>query len=220
MSDSTANYKNREKFFLSDILSARDCTARPYRAIDCNIVGDYDVDAFVVHHKENHTVPEIVDYEHALGRVRMRELGKSDLNGTAHPSISHNASENSSKLSRIESRIRQFLSYTKDWDGDGAEDIPMAAIYSSLNFLDEAKRRFSGKEPESAAPSPDGEIVLYWHNSNGYAEVNFDRSGQVTLCWGDEENDIQVVEESDENVSNFQGNRVWGALSDILEKNF
>ena len=124
------------------------------------------------------------------------------------------------RVSRLEKRIKEFFSLGKNWDGDGAEEIPENAIYASLNFLGELRYQLAGKEPSSAAPSPDGEIVLYWYGFNGYAEVNFDGSGNVTLCLVDEANEVQVIERDAEDISRTGwtcGSDFWLALSEFLD---
>ncbi|WP_146180743.1 hypothetical protein [Thalassorhabdomicrobium marinisediminis] len=159
----------------------------------------------------------IAEYEHAVNRARLRELGRVEPNATAAPATrlwSNHYTED--QASRLESRVREFLSYSDDWDGDGAKEIPLPAIYASLNFLDEFRRRFSGSEPRSAAPSPDGEIAMYWHGPSGYAELNFDGSGRTTMCWGDESDEIELIEEGIENVAEPSTSGIWKVLSEFL----
>ena len=116
----------------------------------------------------------------------------------------------------LESRIQEFLSYSHGWDGEEAKAIPEDAVYASLNFLNEVRSRLGNKEPNSAAPSPDGEIVLYWHSPYGYAEVNFVGNGCITFCWGEDDGDIEVMEEKFE--VNFEPDQspIWKALSKFL----
>ena len=96
---------------------------------------------------------------------------------------------------KLKEKITGFNSLGQNWDGDGAEEIPAFAIEASLKFLDIVYQFLHGNEPTSVAPSPDGEIVLYWNFSNGYAEVNFDGTEAVTLCWKEEVEDMQLIEE-------------------------
>lgn len=95
----------------------------------------------------------------------------------------------------LKEKIVSFSSLGQNWDGDGAEEIPESAIEASLKFLEVVYQFLNGSEPTSVAPSPDGEVVLYWDCCNGYAEVNFDGTGAVTLCWKEEIEDMQLIEE-------------------------
>ena len=121
--------------------------------------------------------------------------------------------------SKLEERIRNFFSCGKDWDGDGAMEIPHSAIYQALNFLDQWRSRFYWKEPLSAAPSPDGEIVLYWCNLSEYAEINFGGNGKLSMCWSSDNGEIQMVEEEFDCMTNIDGSRIWKELSNFLAPN-
>ncbi len=123
------------------------------------------------------------------------------------------------RKSKIDARIQEFFSYGKNWDGDGAKEIPSSAIYQSLNFLNKFRSRFFGKEPTSAAPSPDGEVVLYWYNFAGYAEINFNGNRKLSMCCDYESDEIQLIEEDFETVVNSDTSQVWKVLSNFLAQN-
>ncbi len=121
------------------------------------------------------------------------------------------------RKSKIDARIQEFFSYGKNWDGDGAREIPSSAIYQALNFLNKFRSRFFGKEPSSVAPSPDGEIVLYWCNLAGYAEINFNGNGKLSMCFDFESDEMQLIEEDFQTTdNNFNTSRIWQALSNFL----
>ena len=104
----------------------------------------------------------------------------------------------------------------RGWDGDDAEAIPESAVVDSCRFLDHVKHCADFKEPDSAAPSPHGEIVVYWHSAKGYAEVNFAGNGSITFCWGETGDDNDVIEETYDADFQPARSRVWNVLSDFL----
>ena len=160
---------------------------------------------------------DFADCQHATNRALLRGLGRTEPNATAAPEarlLSNQYSED--QAPRLDSRVREFLSYGEDWDGDGAKEIPRAAIYAALNFLDEFRHRFSGSEPRSAAPSPDGEIAMYWHGPAGYAEINFGGTGRVSMCRGDDSDEIKLIEEGLESVAEPDTSDIWANLSEFL----
>ena len=159
----------------------------------------------------------IVGVEHALECAGLRQVGRTEVNESAEPSARHSANEYPDRSTGIEERIRGFSLCSENWDGDSAKEIPLAAIYASLNFLDHVQHKFAGMEPNSAAPSPDGEVVLYWHGPNSYAEVNFGGDGKLSMCWADASNEIQLIEEDDESTVEPCKGRVWKALSEFLD---
>ena len=183
------------------------------------------------HHESNetldvwnscHIAPKIAaaDIQHALKRTIYRGLGRTEPNETAETIARHRANKYPDRAYGLEVRLKEFLSYSDDWDGDGAKEIPSNAVIASLNFLDEVRRRFAGKEPSSAAPSPDGEIVLYWHSPAGYAEVNFFGSGKLSICWSYDSNEIQLIEEDDVSTVDLCKSRVWKTLSEFLDQRY
>lgn len=176
---------------------------------------DKDVDVHVGYLED----PEVAfaGIEHALERAELRQVGRTEANETAEPDARHWANEYPDRSTGIEERIRGFSLCSENWDGDGAKEIPQVAIYASLNFLDVVRHKFAGREPNSAAPSPDGEVVLYWHSPNGYAEVNFSGDGKLSMCWTDASNEIQLIEEDDESTVEPCKDRVWKALSEFLD---
>lgn len=116
-------------------------------------------------------------------------------------------------------KIIGFNSLSPNWDGDGAEKIPESAVETSLKFLDVVYQFLKGHEPTNVAPSPDGEIVFYWDYDNDYAEVNFDGAGTVTLCWKEEIEEIQLIEEDVEiifDVDWIEKSLVWKKLYSFL----
>jgi len=143
----------------------------------------------------------------------------AESNGTAAPNARPWSNYYTDRASKLDSRVREFISYAEDWDGDGAEAIPMQAIYSTLNFLDEFRNRFIGWEPTSVAPSPDGEVVVYWHGLSGYAEINFDGDGGLSMCWSSNDDEIQLVKDEAQDASNPDASQVWETLSEFLGQN-
>jgi len=217
MTNSTAKLDARTSFDLNDILTAGEANTSLY---DFSASSQEEPE-YGLFERPRHTAPlrpRLAEIQHAANRSLFRHLGRVDSRGTAEPEAFRLTNEYRDNASRLESRIKEFLSYTEGWDGDNAEEIPMNAIYSSLNFLNELTLHHSGKEPRSAAPSPDGEVVFYWHGSQGYAEVNFDGTGSLTMCWGDETTDMEVIEEDDENITESSKGRVWTALSTFLQE--
>ena len=161
---------------------------------------------------------EIADLQHAENRALLRWLGRTESNATAAPEVRQLSNHYPDEFSALEGRVRGFLSYGKNWDGEDAKEIPQAAVYSSLNFLAELRGHFSGLEPRSAAPSPDGEIVLYWHNPTGYAEINFDGSGKLSMCWSIGDEELRSIEENVESGAEHDASRVWDILKEFLGK--
>ena len=144
-------------------------------------------------------------------------MDPADLKGTVAPAEIWPSVEYPDHTTALESRIQEFISYSQGWDGDEAKEIPAGAVYDSLNFLNEVKIRLGYKEPNSAAPSSDGEIVLYWHSPYGYAEVNFVGNGYLTLCWGEDGDDNEVIEEKFEVKFDPDQSHIWKVLSNFLD---
>ena len=160
------------------------------------------------------------EYKQSSNHVSLHWLGQTDTNATSVSERNSQCNEYPDRASKLEKRVREFFSLGKNWDGDGANEIHENAIYASLNFLGEARHKLVGKEPSSAAPSPDGEVVLYWYGLNGYAEVNFDCAGNLTLCLVDEADEVQVIEKDAEDISGagwICGSDLWLALSEFLD---
>ncbi len=126
--------------------------------------------------------------------------------------------EHDRRKSKIDARIEEFFFYEKDWDGDGAKEIPSSAIYQSLTFLKEFRSHFVGKEPRSAAASPDGEIVLYWCSLAGYVEINFSGNGKLLMYCDFGSDEMRLIEEDFQAIENFDTSRIWQALSNFLEQ--
>lgn len=216
MTDSTANLKPWSKLDLNDVLTSQEASTPLYNST-LEWLRKREAEATELPEYTRHVRPVVAEFQHALNRALFRQLGRADSTGTAEPESYSHTNEYRDNASRLESRIKEFLTYTAGWDGDDAEEIPLDAIYSSLNFLNEVNLHFSGKEPKSAAPSPDGEVVLYWHSPHGYAEVNFDGTGSVSMCWGDPTTEMELIEEEDENIAEFGEGRVWKTLSGFLQ---
>lgn len=121
--------------------------------------------------------------------------------------------------SRLDSKVKEFISLYENWDGDGAEEIPMGAVYSTLNFLSELRNRFVAREPTGVAPSPDGEIVVYWNGLSEYAEINFDGSEGLSMCWGFNDDELQFVKDNIKNISSPGTSGIWEALSKFFGQN-
>ena len=149
----------------------------------------------------------------------IRKKSLADWNSTAIQDNPLWLDYNHDRKSMLNARIWHFSSYQKNWDGDGATEIPLSAIYQSLNFLNTFRRYFAEKEPSSAAASPDGEIVLYWCNPIGYAEINFNGNEKLSMCWGYGSDEIELIEEDFEITNNFDKSRIGQALSNFLTQN-
>ena len=203
MSDGTSESHVRPAVFIVDVVKKR---LDPH---NMDILDSWDM------HRLDEIV-EIADFQHAMNRALLRELGRAESNATATPEARLQSNHYPDEFSALEGRIREFFSYGEDWDGDGAKEIPPKAIYSSLNFLAEFRCRFSGGEPLSAAPSPDGEIALYWHSPTGYAEVNFDGSGKLSMCWSADDEEFQFIEEEVKSGAEPDSSQVWATLSKFL----
>lgn len=216
MSDSTSELQTRRSISLADVLKrAADLHDNEYSAPNWFRNAEENPNAWRSSLAAEHYT--IAEYQHAVNRALLRNLGRTEPNATAAPDARLSSNQYfEDRASRLESRIREFLSYSEDWDGDGAGEIPLPAIYASLNFLDEFRRRFPGSEPRSAAPSPDGEIAMYWHNPAGYAELNFDGTGRISMCWGDNTDEIELIEEELESVAEADTSSIWAVLSEFL----
>ena len=147
-----------------------------------------------------------------IGRP-MRQLGWN-ASGTAAKSSSQ-PDRDRDRILELKERIEKFSSYGEDWDGDGAREIPDKAVQDALRFLDAFTHRSGAKEPCAAAPGPDGEVVLYWHDSAGYAEVNFDGNGRLTMCWCNDANEMDAIEADAKSIAESDTNSVWDILSEF-----
>lgn len=138
---------------------------------------------------------------------------------TEHAAGGQSAEALQQAVFELKAKIISFKSLEQNWDGDGAEAIPESAIDASLKFSERICQFSRRNEPVSVAPSPDGEIAFYWNHCNGYAEVNFAGKRAVTLCWTDESEEMQLIEED---VSIFFGadwidnSHVWRKLYSFL----
>ena len=121
-----------------------------------------------------------------------------------------------SDYTALKVRAREFTSFSDDWDGDGAKKIPTLAVLNSINFLNILENEFEGQQPNSIAPSPDGEVMIYWHRRGqvDYLEVNFDGAGTITLCFTDDNDKITLVEEDYGDQIIYSD--VWSTLNDKL----
>ena len=131
------------------------------------------------------------------------------------------------RQSGLEARVRSFRLLDDNWDGDNACNIPNAAIREALMFLKEFRQQFSGRNPDGAAPSPDGEIVLYWHGPSGYAEISFNGSGLASMCRIDNTDHnagqsevVEMIEEKTEDIfrsGSVRPGRIKTALVEFSE---
>lgn len=130
---------------------------------------------------------------HATRKAELREVGSVVLNRSAEPrEWGHNFSVSVSNA--LESRLASFLSLLDDWDGEGARAIPKEAIFLALNYLREMLNT-GYRLPTQVAPSPDGEVLLYWTTEDKYLELNFSEDGLITMCVHAEDDRVDVVEE-------------------------
>ena len=214
MSNGTAEIRRESGINFLDVFTLSSRT-RSY-GFSCGLNGLFDKR---IHYTSINEASE-TEYKQSSNHVSLHWLGHTDVNVTSVSEHDSQSTEYPDRVSRLEKRVRGFFSLGKNWDGDGAEEIPENAIYASLNFLGELRHQLAGKEPSSAAPSADGEIVLYWYGVNGYAEVNFDGAGNLSLCLVDEANEVQVIESDAEDISGtgwICGSDFWLALSEFLD---
>ncbi len=147
---------------------------------------------------------------------KTKDKGLIDYNSTTIRNVHLWSNYEHDRKSRIDARIQEFFSYGEDWDGDGAKEIPLLAIYQSLKFLGEFRSRFFGKEPSGVAASPDGEVVLYWYYLAGYAEINFDGNDKLSMCYGFDNDEMQMIEEDFQAIDDFDDCLICQALTDFL----
>lgn len=125
----------------------------------------------------------------------------------------------------LKGTIKSFKSLKRNWDGDGAEEIPESAIETSLKFLELVYQLPRGEGAMYVAPSPDGEIVFYWNCNDFYAEVNFDGTEKIIFCWKEEDEEMQLIEEDvnvmfEVEVGWVDKSLVWGKLYSLLCRGF
>ena len=112
-------------------------------------------------------------------------------------------------------RIGTFSGLGDDWDGDGAKAIPDAAVQAATDSLKEFSGRGAGPKPTGIAPSPDGEVVIYWRSSTGYAEINFGNH-TLTICQKERNDSMRLVSEDMESASNPDTSEVWKSLTEFM----
>lgn len=218
MADVSSESRHLTDLLLNDVLSHKQRSYQLWGADDLDDSDSGRTDAWQSAIADTAGFLTLSALAHARKRSNWRFLGEIDSSGTAEPEAVDKSNQYQDFSSRLDSRIREYLSFTHDWDGSGASEIPLDAIYASLNFVDQIRNVEGGREPKSAAPSPDGEVVLYWHRPSGYAEVNFDGSGNVSLCWGGGDDDMEFLEEGYENFEVPKESRVWSTLLDFLDQ--
>ena len=179
------------------------------------------------HSSDQLLAPKPLGYSHDDGSEWIRSLKntlESRVLGDKTGATAENVGIGHNFYSRVEdqfkSRLESFFSYADGWDGDEAKEIPEKAIYAALNFLDEYKFSLSQKDPNSVAASPDGEVVIYWHAPDAYAEVNFDGEGIISLCWSDDDTDMDIIEEEYEQDHLLVKGGIRETLGEFLHKKF
>ena len=155
----------------------------------------------------------------SAGYPRATGDARSTSNDVSIGLLGHNSSYVRSKSGGLQSAIISYLSLTDDWDGDGAYEIPQDAIYAALNYLDELAQ-VDLESPSGVAPSPDGEVVLFWKDESGYAEINFGLGGQLTLCLENSPGNMQLIDENPDEYQTAVEGKVFRAISDYLGKHF
>ncbi|RWD45168.1 MAG: hypothetical protein EOS25_13325 [Mesorhizobium sp.] len=156
----------------------------------------------------------------AAKNFRWRTVRVTLPNQSAEPfaTVGHNSGfPENSKLDR---KVISYLSLSNDWDGDGAAAIPVDAIYRALNYLGEIRNLYGASEPTGAAPSPDGEVMLFWKNDDAYAELNFDKDGRCTLCYSTKPSDIETIDDAGEDKNAISDGNVFKTLLGYIEDNF
>lgn len=125
----------------------------------------------------------------------------------------------------LKEKIEGFKSLGRNWDGDGAEEIPESAIETSLKFLKLIYQLPEGNVTMNVAPSPDGEIVFYWNCNDFYAEINFGGTEKAIFCWKKEDEEMQLIEEDSDamfkpKVGWIDKSLVWEKLHSLLYRGF
>jgi hypothetical protein len=203
---STAPLDNSETFQLSDFWSKLNSVIlsniqNPFAEKDDLSLSPYDTI------NDNKPSSYVAPTEQALRRKAMRTLKTASQNVTSKPQLSAFSNQVSGAHAALDHRVRKFLSLDEDWDGDGARAIPEKAVYKCLNFLNDVKN-WQSKSPNSVAPSPDGEILLYWHGPMGYAEANFDSSEEPYLYWSSDRHSADKAVLGDDDVENHNNEDV------------
>ncbi len=216
MSDSTNGIQTRRPITLTDVLDSGSNSSND-RDLPGSWLGKHGdgTDASDTYSRDRQFW--FADYQQASNRAMLPWTGRTEPNATAGPERCWVSGQYfDDHESALDSRIKSFLSYSEDWDGDGAREISPPTVYAALNFLDEFRWRFFGKEPCGAAPSPDGEIVVYWHGPEGYAEVNFDSEGNISMCWRAGKDEMNLIEPDEEIGAELGKSAIWSTLSEFL----
>lgn len=159
-------------------------------------------------------------FEHAKRRAKLRSLAHIDPANTTSETSSYLRNFDQSSESQLEGKVRSFLSLSDDWDGDGAKEIPLDAIYECLNFLNDYLSDQKLPRPSGLSASPDGEIVVYWHGPQAYAELNFAAQGEFSLCTGVGRGSIEVYERPLSETAQCFRASVINTAKDFLQGHF
>ena len=91
--------------------------------------------------------------------------------------------DNSETYKNLKTTLNKFKVLDHNWDGYEAKKIPAFVIERSLRCLVSMEKL--GIKPPCIAPSPDGEVLLYWTKrpKSDYIEFNVDKSENVSLLW-------------------------------------
>jgi hypothetical protein len=129
--------------------------------------------------------------DHALNKKRWRNLARVSRSATSRPAADAVDLWGLWKRNSLENKVLKFLGHRVDWDGEEADPIPEAAVFQALNYIDMAEGAFMSSIPTGVAPSPDGEIVIFWSTQQAYIELNFDGSNQCVVCYRFDQNEMQ-----------------------------
>ncbi len=110
--------------------------------------------------------------------------------------------------------LETFYGLGEDWDGEGALAIPDEAIDQAKKFL-AAIINGSYTEPSGVAPSPDGEVLLFWRTDDEYIEANFYRDGGCIVCF---RSDGQMLAIEDEKVLSIQESNTFREITKKLQE--
>lgn len=101
-------------------------------------------------------------------RARAEQLMKKDL-----LEINHRA------WKECFDRLESVRSFQADWDGAGAEPIPVPIINSALDFLSQLHERYSDDPPTNVVASPSGSIIIEWHTHDSYRGAEIEKPYEV-----------------------------------------
>lgn len=76
--------------------------------------------------------------------------------------------------------LRRLADLKDNWDGDNAKGISLITYLAAFHFLKDLNQEAMSLVTK-VAPSPEGEILVYWRLDDIYVELNFDIYGKYDL---------------------------------------